>query len=63
MKLRGAASNIRPLWLRSEMGGNGTGLDVDEQEEGGEEEGGATPPDRQLVHESGRPSVVGGGVD
>lgn len=24
---------------------------------------GATPPDRQLVHESGRPSVVGGGVD
>lgn len=24
---------------------------------------GATPPDRQLVHESGRPSDVGGGVD
>lgn len=24
---------------------------------------GAWPPDRQLVHESGRPSVVGGGVD
>lgn len=31
-----AASNIRPLWLR----GMGRGLDVDEQEEGGEVEGG-----------------------
>lgn len=45
----------------------GWGLDVDKKEEevgleGGNGDG-ASLPDRQLMHERGPPSVVGGGVD
>lgn len=48
------------------MGGNGMGTGCGQEGGGGGGGGdseGASLPDRQLVHERGPPSVVGGGVD
>lgn len=54
MKLRGAASNIRLLWLRSEMGGNGTGT-------GGGQAGGGERDRGGLRRQTGSSCMRAGG--
>lgn len=64
MKLHGSGSNIRPLWLKLEQGGDGMGTGYGQVGGGGRGMREVSLPDRQLLHrQRGPPSVAGGGVD